>query len=81
MEYLERLNELIGKDNMDQFYDFLRVRSIQRDLAIAFATLGTVLKVSYQSLSFLLPFLSLATKVFLIYRLYNIVVCEGHMSS
>jgi len=57
MEYLERFNELIGKDNMDQFYDFLRVRSIQRDLALAFATLGTVLKVSRQSLSYLLPFL------------------------
>ena len=46
MEHLERLNELIGKDNIDQLHDFLRKRSIQRDLALAIATLGTVLKVS-----------------------------------
>ena len=43
MEYLERFNELIGKDNLDQLYDFLRVRSIQRDLVLAFAALGMVL--------------------------------------
>ena len=45
MEYLERFNELIGKDNTDHLYDFLRVRSIQRDLVLAFAALGMVLSV------------------------------------
>lgn len=48
MEYLERLtnlNDLISKDNMEALYAFLRERSIQRDLALAFATLGPVLRV------------------------------------
>ena len=47
MEYLERLtnlNDLISKDNMETLYAFLRERSIQRDLALAFATLGPVLR-------------------------------------
>ena len=43
MENLEKLYELIGIDNMDQFHDFFRVKSIQRDLALAFAALGHVL--------------------------------------
>ena len=46
MEYLEKLtnlNNLISKDDMETFYAFLRVRSIQRDLALALATLGPVL--------------------------------------
>ena len=48
MEYLERLtnlNDLISKDYMETIYAFLHERSIQRDLAIAFATLGPVLRV------------------------------------
>ena len=43
MENLERLSELIGIDNMDQFYAFFRVQSIQRDLVLAFAALGPAL--------------------------------------
>ena len=43
MENLERLSDLIGVDNMDQFYAFFRVQSIQRDLVLAFAALGLVL--------------------------------------
>merc|ERR1712131_375603 len=36
---ISKLYELIGIDNMDQFHDFFRVKSIQRDLALAFAAL------------------------------------------
>ena len=43
MENLERLSDLIGKENLDQFYEFFRVQSIQRDLVLAFAALGQAL--------------------------------------
>ena len=52
VSFRENLSVLLGEENFEQFQDFLRVRSVGRDLVLALATLGLVFSVKYKSASY-----------------------------